>query len=239
MIYINIDYDNVIKNKESFRLIITSLIETVYNKINLVKIDVFVRLYGGWFEKSITSTSRIKAMADIQKYFKNIYKIKDKYIICRYQFADYIIKNQHNSDQYELTHTIVKRPCEKSIIISKNFTCNNPSCKIKDLSKWIYNKNACFEPSCKEKYFNAIERYEQKQVDTHLMIDTLLLSEKINNDDYICIASDDWDFIPIHIHLSYKMKDRYIIIRKEKTVMYSDDIITKNTSVLINMKKEK
>jgi uncharacterized LabA/DUF88 family protein len=196
-IYIFIDYDNL--QEEHKEEGILSIIQKVLSKISFNaenkaenKIDVEVRIYGGWYEDEQMTRKAQDLSATIQDIFPKMLKLPENRthifnIKTALAFALLQEPDRH------IFNTFRKKGNLKNIRVEnqQNVNCENNDCVLPKIKKLI-RTGKCFKLGCDKD--NLVYRYEQKIIDTMLSSDMIYAADILA--DIIILISGDDDFLP-------------------------------------------
>ncbi|PWJ35879.1 hypothetical protein [Fibrobacter succinogenes] len=179
---------------------VSNLIRDIYLQCKSKSIDfdlAVMRLYGGWYVDDLVSDQRQEAVKKIGSWPTIIRISESKIIRIQFLFADEILGYKGNENA-NVRRTFVERKAKlKGIKIKGDVSnlCNSANCRIKETSKWLSTQKPCLNNICGKKFGEVFVRYEQKQVDTHLLCD-FILSLLNQRDCMVFIMSKDLDFMP-------------------------------------------
>ena len=188
-----VDYANIDWMKIDFFKFICTICKTLNNSIEFLTF----RLYGGWFYDENVSDQRLEAIRKVSQWPKLI-RIENSIIRISYLFADYLI-GYENNEKASIRRTYIERKAKVSGIKIKSDNnlniCSNKNCSIRITRKWLSSLKACVSTNCQKRFNDIFIRYEQKQVDSHILCDFLA---SIRDESYsnILLMSSDVDLMP-------------------------------------------
>jgi len=131
-----------------------------------------VRLYGGWYSEGLVTDQRTQAILMVNTW-PNITKFENIVVRIKYSFADQVLSN-YSDPIFDVRNTYVRRqelfPRFKFVFSND---CKCKKCKIEEVRSWFKSGKACFETTCRKGASDVLVRFEQKQVDTHLLADLM------------------------------------------------------------------
>lgn len=154
--------------------------------------EVVVRAYGGWWRAGIATTSRHEAASYYSTACPAILQIGASYWRTRFEFADRLAVD---SSSPRIEETFVLRPASPLVKADASGGCAEAGCESSRLRKWLFRRRGCTKQACPRRFGDLWQRAEQKQVDTHLVVDFMSLLEQ-GGASRIAVASDDSDFLP-------------------------------------------
>jgi uncharacterized LabA/DUF88 family protein len=159
--------------------------------------DATVRVYGGWWNGNVMSDARHKAALWMAEACPALLNIAQTYWRVRFEFADALISPAlSNQGELPIRSTFVLRPAPPLTATQRpGQGCDESDCEVKAVRKWIYRRRGCTRNKCPKKFGDVWLRAEQKQVDTHLAVDLLLVAQG-KQYDRIALATDDIDLLP-------------------------------------------
>jgi uncharacterized LabA/DUF88 family protein len=228
--YILIDCDNF-KTKSTSQEVkefLNSWISDTHGEIS-EDLELTVRLYGGWYSDSATTDDRGRAVEYYTYNYPTLLKIKKLIVRIKIEFSDYVVGRLHDSN-YQINDTLKSRLNKDRLKIDTD-KCESSSCEIKLVKRWMNNKKACFSTACKTPFPSAVKRIDQKQVDTHIACDALMLLIK-GDCHHLAIASSDIDFAPIFLTAISNLHVEISSIRSSNNTWYVDNILRDNNILI-------
>jgi uncharacterized LabA/DUF88 family protein len=235
--FILVDYDNFFWEKINMSNLIQSIVTSLSSKdIEISSINF--RIYGGWFVENDITKQRKEASQAISNWpsimciFEKIYRIS-------YIFADALYGYEHE-DIAKITHTFSERNAKlKNVKFHKDQdSCQETTCAVKKINKWLKSKKACTSPDCKHGFSDYFSRFEQKQVDSHILVDFIQLLHSHEN-NFVFLMSGDIDFMPgIQYAIASGNKNRIGLLHNETISTYMNEIINNEKLLNINIAKE-
>jgi len=198
------------------------------------------RLYGGWFCDNNITPQRIEAINTMANW-PSIIRISDKIYRIKYNFADTLYGFSDN-EYAQIKQTYIERKeklfnikFRKSKMTSK--LCKKSNCGINSVNKWLKSGKACTNSDCTESFSNFFVRFEQKQVDTHILVDFIHIIQNLEN-HFVFIMSNDMDFLPGVQYVIVKgMTNRIGLLFTGKINSYMHDLFT-HANILVTQIKE-
>lgn len=204
--FLLIDHDNVPWASVSLRSIFESWIGGCRESLPDVSVvDVRVRAYGGWFEGEDITDARFDAASHYQQSCPAIMQVQGLLLRTHFEFADRLLHDSdlpENAEQPRIHYTYVVRSAAQLVAERSSAPpCNEPTCELDKVRKWIRRRRACLSPHCSRGFSDQLERREQKQVDVHLALDAVQLARE-GACQALGVASDDWDLLPAFLAAS-------------------------------------
>lgn len=222
---------------------VTNLVKDIYLQCKLKNVDfdlVIMRLYGGWYVDNLVSDQRQDAVREIGSWPTIIRISENKIIRIQFSFADEILGYKGNENA-SVRRTFVERTAKlKGVKIKGDVSslCNSANCRIKETSKWLSTQKSCLNNTCGKKFGEVFVRYEQKQVDTHLLCDFMISLQNQEN-CMILIMSKDLDFMPgIQTACLMGYTKRIGLILTNKVSEYQMSYFKKNDVIHVSCLKE-
>ena len=199
-LFLLVDHANIPFEKVSFIKLVTAWIEDLATSFELPSVlSLKVKAYGGWYVGNTASGERYRAAELYQRIVPTGLKVRGHLCRIRFEFADYLetLPANERYQPFAVHHTVSPRTRLLSIGWKTPIpTCQEPSCKIKEVHRWLHKDKACTLPTCPHPFSAFFERFEQKQVDVHLATDLVLLALAKEDNTHFGVISDDTDFMP-------------------------------------------
>jgi len=234
-----IDYANFHWEKINMTNLLNYVISALIKK-NISLYSICIRIYGGWFYDEVITEQRteaIKAIANwpcIIRVIDNVYRIK-------YTFADSLYVYSDN-EFAQIKRTYIERK-EKLFNIkfrkleNTSKSCKKMNCKVKIVNKWLKSGKACTNSDCPEIFSDYFVRFEQKQVDTHIVVDFIHIIHKLE-DHFVFIMSNDIDFLPCFQYAIVNgMTDRIGLLYRGRLNSYMYDLLTHANILVIQIEE--
>ncbi len=187
--------------------------------------NLSLRSYGGWKSDGFTSKKRYDAFAYYQKSLPSIITMKNSYIRINFEFADYVYPSKLIQD-HQIDNTLIFRKSKNYFTKNKeNNNCEEKDCELKKITKWMKSKKACTAESCMKSFSDFFVRVEQKQVDTLIVSDLLMISMFHSDIKHVGLLSNDLDFAPAFISLIAHNRTNFSSIRVKNRKWYIDNIL--------------
>ena len=227
-----VDYANIRWKNVDFRKLILKICESIDKNIDFL----IMRLYGGWYYDENVSEQRIEAIKEVDLWPK-IIRIGNRVIRIKYIFSDSLI-DFNGDERGKIRHTYIERKAKvKGIKVKSDnelTSCKKTSCSLRITHKWLSSLKACVHKDCEKRFNEIFVRYEQKQVDTHMLCDFLV---SLNKESYskILLMSSDVDFMPgIQTAVLSGFSEKIGLIVAKKMSDYQASYIETNNITLIS-----
>jgi len=154
-----------------------------------------IRLYGGWYDRNITTplaqTISAQLCRDFPKPLRFIQKGKTSRLIINAELA----YGTATEPQFSLLNTYRQRSFPKGLRCHhpSDIGCINPNCSALPFYQTFENRE-CRNSDCHHSLDSLLYKGEQKLVDTMIAIDLLYFS--LRQHENICLVSSDEDFWP-------------------------------------------
>lgn len=197
-LHLLLDHDNIDFERFPVRLILSQWIASVSDQVAGSRIlTIRVRAYGGWFHGLTISESRYRAAQFYQTQMPSAFPVGSHLCRLSFEFADHLFLGEGDAKRIKVTHTVVERSKPEYLTFRKpRHECGHPDCSIGQVRKWLRRARACFHPECPHPFADVFVRREQKQVDVHLALDLVFMSEALGDGDHLAVVSDDVDLLP-------------------------------------------
>lgn len=227
-----VDYANIRWKDLDFKKLVLKICESVDEKNDFL----LFRLYGGWYYDESVSEQRIEAIKEVG-FWPTIVRIETRIIRIKYIFSDSLIGFEGN-ERGMVRRTYIERKAKVKGIKVKSDNelalCKKASCSLRITHKWLSSLKACVHKECEKKFNDIFVRYEQKQVDTHMLCDFLV---SLNNESFskILLMSSDVDFMPgIQTAILYGFSEKVGLIVSKRMSDYQARFIETNNITLIS-----
>lgn len=236
-----IDHHNVPYDKITLRSLIETWIFEVYDELSTGShASIRVRSYGGWYQGASTTNDRFSAAEMYQTICPSTFRHRNTFFSISFEFADEVINPVlpfSKQGAIPIRHTLVSRTSpQRYIKAAQRSACEIPECKLKEVYRWMKKKRACMKPACPISFSDAFKRLEQKQVDIHLAIDTLCLSNAQQGNVHLAVVSDDIDLLPAYAaSVANQRSATFCVIRCQANKTYLDDFLTSNGVRILNV----
>lgn len=238
-----IDYDNLIKGVSSPLRLLDAWLDSIADTIppeKLVTATLLIRLYGGWYDKSLVTESRMAAAIETQKNWPSVYRHKGHYCRFQYEFADHLAITQlveSDSGPVRILNTRVSKNSRPRVKKSEAMkTCTTPGCQAAPLYKWLSKGRGCTEPKCGLSFSQCFQPVEQKQVDTHMILDFISYAQAGPPYNGVSLFSDDQDVIPgcAYVAVRKHPTSRISLLRTGGAVSYMDVFLKDHDISIVN-----
>jgi uncharacterized LabA/DUF88 family protein len=238
--FILIDYANFNWSKIDFSQLLNLAIGSLkHNDIFAASINI--RIYGGWFYNDVVTQQRIDAMITIANW-PNIIRVFDKIYRIKYTFSDTLYGFNKNEFAQIKKNFIERKEKLHNIKFQKTENisnlCTKTNCSIDRVNRWLKSDKACINTDCPRKFSDFFVRFEQKQVDTHILVDFLHIIH-MAEENFVFIMSDDIDFLPgIQYAIVNKKNSCIGLLCTEKINPYMHDILTRSNIILLQIQED-
>lgn len=231
-----VDYANCDWKKIDFKQLVFDICLNCKKNGHVIDLLIF-RFFGGWYLENEVAEQKFDAQRKIASW-PTMLRVELNVVRISYTFADGIIGYEQN-DNAIIRQTYVQRRAKlKGIKIKKKENCTNMACSIKTVQRWLGSSHSCTLKGCETKFDDMFVRYEQKQVDSHLLCD-FILSLKDDKYSKIFIMSSDIDFMPgIQTAVLLGMSSKIGIIKTKNLSNYQFDFIKNNNLTLLSSEGE-
>lgn len=227
-----VDYANINWKKINFKDLILKISETIDMEIN----SLVFRLYGGWYYDENVSEQRIEAIKEVGVW-PTMLRVGKRIVRVKYFFADSLV-GYDGDEKAQIRRTYIERKAKvKGIKVKSDndvSSCKKKSCSLHITHKWLSSLRACVHKDCEKKFNDIFVRYEQKQVDTHILCDFLAL---LRNDSFskIFLMSSDVDFMPgIQTAILSGFQEKIGLIVSKRISEYQSSYVQSNNITLIS-----
>jgi hypothetical protein len=161
-------------------------------------IRIHLRAYGGWYADDVTTPTRYNAADFYQEHCPVLIRVSRGLLRLSFEFADTLLRRPRGlAEPVRISHTVVRRSAApRCSRVPDAPSCDEPECNLRATRRWIRGKAACHKPACPTPFSAQFERFEQKQVDVHLVLDLLALLGDNQPPALVTLVSDDADFLP-------------------------------------------
>lgn len=239
--YLLVDHDNIVNSGATIGHLLRSWLSDVAAALGPGVHSACVRAYGGWFEQERTTDLRFTAVSSYQAVCPSVVSMGSAYFRIVFEFADSLSIDDPASENAlpRFTHTSVLRPAPQQVMLNPNRApCGVSGCRVNEVRRWISKRKACSNGGCPNAFSEVFERREQKQVDVHLAVDTILLAQFGKPGSHVALASSDADVLPALTAAAVLARDngiRLTSIRVGGQTHYLDDSLTRASVVLLQV----
>lgn len=193
-----LDHDNSPHGAKSLKEILVTWLEDIPTAALRATVqDADVRAYGGWWQEDSSSSARGEAVAFYTEECPALITAGERYWRIKFAFADYLLHDLNVRHAPRVEHTFVLRPAPSLFSPLTGATaCAEQGCEIRKIRKWMLKRRGCTRTACPNAFGQLWYKPEQKQVDTHLVLDLLYLCTRGSEATDVLVVSDDADFGP-------------------------------------------
>ena len=233
--FLLLDHDNITLDATSLRDIVSRWVRSIANLPAGIP-NIRIRAYGGWFSDLTTTEDRFKAAAFYQSACPAILPIDDRYFRITFAFADELFMSNAGAPVIPIRGTVASRASPSRFRRHPSASsCPETNCELIAVRRWAKKARACTRTACPFDFGSQFERLEQKQVDVHLAVDTMLIADALTDGGHLAIASDDADLLPAAAAAVHRLRSGVtltLIRLRDQSTYLDSQLLASGVSIL-------
>ena len=194
-----VDFDNIRLRPGPAKIQVEDIVEDIVRSVDASILAGFtraeIRLYGGWYERNMTTPLAQTISAQLSRHFPKPLRVIQNGIISRLILNAELAYGSAFEPRFFLLNTYRQRSFPKGLRCHhpSDIGCTNPSCSALPLYQ-TFASGECRNSACHHRLDTLLYKGEQKLVDVMLALDLVHFS--LLGHQTLCIVSSDEDFWP-------------------------------------------